>query len=204
MPFPRSLCIAMKFPLTLRFKLLALAPQIFVQDAQQNPICYVKQKLLRLREKVEVFADESRSALICTIEADRIIDFSACYTFKAPDGTLLGKVRRKGMKSLWRAHYEVLDGQGNPSYVIREENPFTKVLDGFIGELPIIGIFSGYFLNPRYAILRNDEKVMSMVKHRAFLESRFEIVQNGSVSESDQLAVVLSLLMFVLLERSRG
>ena len=141
--FPRSLCFTMIFPLTLRFKLLALAPQIFLQDAQQNPICYVKQKLLRLREKVEVFADESRTSLICTIEADRIIDFSACYTFKAPDGTLLGKVRRKGMKSLWRAHYEVLDAQGNPAYVIREENPFTKVLDGLIGELPIIGLSGG-------------------------------------------------------------
>ncbi|TLD68909.1 hypothetical protein FEM03_19800 [Phragmitibacter flavus] len=194
----------MNFPLQLRFKILALAPQLFVEDAQGGTICYVKQKLFRLREKVEVFSDSTRSKLLCTIQADRIIDFNACYVFHAPDGTLMGKVRRKGMRSLWSAHYEVLDGQGDVAFSIREDNPLVKVADGIFGEIPIIGLFSGYLFNPRYSILRGEEKVMSMIKHRGFLESRFEIVQNAPVEESDQMSVILSLLMFVLLERSRG
>lgn len=194
----------MNFPLQLRFKLLALSPQIYVEDAGGRMLCYVKQKLFRLREKVEVYADASRSRLLCTIQADRIIDFNACYEFRAPDGTILGKVRRKGMRSLWRAYYEVLDGAGNVSYAIREENPMVKVMDGIFDQLPVVGMFSGYVFHPRYAILRGEEKVMTVVKNRAFLESRFAISEDVQVKESDQMVVILSLLMFVLLERSRG
>lgn len=194
----------MNFPLQLRFKILALAPQIYVEDAQGGTVCYVKQKLFRLREKVEVFADASKSRLLCTIQADRILDFNACYAFHAPDGSLIGKVRRKGMRSLWRAHYEILDGQGQVAFTIREDNPLVKVADGIFGEIPVVGLFSGYLFNPRYSISRDEEKVMSMVKHRGLFESRFEIVQDAPVQESDQMSVTLSLLMFVLLERSRG
>lgn len=69
----------MNFPLSLRFKLLALSPQIYVSDAAQQPVLYVKQKLFKLREKIEVFRDESRSQLLCTIQANKIIDWSARY-----------------------------------------------------------------------------------------------------------------------------
>lgn len=194
----------MILPLQLRFKLLALAPQIFVEDAHGKPVCYVKQKLFKLREKVEVFTDSSRKNLLCVIQADRIIDFNACYEFKLPDGSVLGKVRRKGMRSLWSAHYEVLDQAGNVIFTIREENPFAKIMDGILEGIPVVGVFSGYFFNPRYAILRGEEKVMGMVKRRTLLESRFQVNELVSVQEADQLRVVLSLLMFVLLERRRG
>lgn len=194
----------MHFPLQIRFKLFALAPQIDVEDAQGGTVGYVKQRLFRLREKVEIFADDSRSRLLCTIEADRIIDFNACYRFRAADGTPLGSVRRRGLRSLWRANYEVTDAAGRAAFVIREDNPVAKIFDGLLGDIPVVGLFSGFFFNPRYAVLRDGEKVMMMIKHRTFLESRFEVQSLSPIGESDQLAVVVALLMFVLLERSRG
>lgn len=97
----------MNYPVTFRFKLIALAPQIYVTDADGKTICYVKQKLFRFKEKVEVFTDDSMRQLLATIEADRIIDWSARYTFRGPNGEMLGAVGRRGLKSLWRAHYDV-------------------------------------------------------------------------------------------------
>ena len=41
-----------RFPLELTFKILAIAPQIRVKDAEGNPVLYVKQKLLKLKEHV--------------------------------------------------------------------------------------------------------------------------------------------------------
>src|SRR5688572_13603616 len=117
----------MNYPLTLRFKILALAPQIYVEDASGAEVCYVKQKLFRFREKVEVYTDSSRKQLLSTIQADRIIDFNAHYAFIQADGTRLGSVRRRGFRSLWRAHYEILDDHGNVAFEMREENPFAKI-----------------------------------------------------------------------------
>jgi uncharacterized protein YxjI len=194
----------MNYPLALRFKILAFAPQIYVQDASGAEVCYVKQKLFRFREKVEVFTDSSRKTLLSTIQADRIIDFNANYSFHMTDGTKLGSVRRRGLRSLWRAHYEILDGAGNVAFEVREENPGAKVLDTLLGEIPIIGMFTGFFCHPRYSILHNGTPVLHVTKKRAFLESRFTVEKAGDLDAQSELRIVFSLLMFVLLERSRG
>ncbi|WP_038171102.1 hypothetical protein [Verrucomicrobium sp. BvORR106] len=194
----------MQYPLRLRFKILALAPQCFVEDASGAEVCYVKQKLLRLKEKVEVFTDSSRRELLCTIAADRMIDFSASYTFRTPDGQVMGAVRRRGLKSLWRASYEILDAQGQPTFEIHEENPFAKVLDSVLGEIPVVGLLTGFFAHPRYAVRQEGRTLLRMTKRRAFFEGRFDVEQVEPVQPQDELGIVLSLLMFVLLERSRG
>ncbi|MEN3941172.1 hypothetical protein WJU23_07755 [Prosthecobacter sp. SYSU 5D2] len=196
----------MNYPLTFRFKLVTLAPQIYVEDASGKQVCYVKQKMLRFREKVEVFTDESRTQLLATIEADRIIDWSARYTFRDAQGNEIGAVGRRGMKSLWRAHYEVFaPGSRDISFLIREENPGAKLMDGFVDQIPIIGMFSGYMFHPRYLASRLDgTPVLRLTKQSAFWEGRFGLVQVNAASEGEHTALMLSFLMMNLLERKRG
>ncbi|HEX8432508.1 MAG TPA: hypothetical protein VF625_14555, partial [Longimicrobium sp.] len=62
----------MRFPLNLTFKILALAPQVFVRDADGELQLYVRQKALKLKEAVTVFADEAQTRVLYTINADRI------------------------------------------------------------------------------------------------------------------------------------
>ena len=98
----------MSYPLTLRFKILAVARQIAVHDSSQRLLMYVKQKAFKLKEAVTVFADEAQTRPLYKIAADRVIDFSATYNITANDGTYVGAIRQKGMKSLWRARYEIV------------------------------------------------------------------------------------------------
>ena len=194
----------MNFPLQLRFKFFALAPQVYVLDAGGADVCYMKQKLFRLREKVEVFSDSSRTKLLSTIQADRMIDFNSSYSFHMADGTTLGSVRRRGIRSLWSAHYEILDGAGNLVFEIREQNPIIKFVDGLISGIPLVGMFTGYFLHPRYAVMQNGSPVVSMTKTPSFIEGRFVIEKSADLDAQSELRIVFSLLMFVLLERERG
>lgn len=197
----------LQFPVTLTFKLVALAPQIYVKDAGGREILYVKQKLLKLKEKVRVFADSSQSQQVYEINADRWLDWSARYSFTDRQGITVGSVRRLGARSLWKATYEVDGAAGQDLFRIEEENPWAKVLDGLLGEIPILGAFTGYFLNPKYVVLRagTNQPALRITKHRAFLESRFEIADlAGGLSEAETEAVLLGILMMTLLERSRG
>jgi hypothetical protein len=196
----------MNFPLSLSFKFFALSPQIFVNDAAGGPVCYVKQKLFRLREKIELFRDSSQSQQVATIEADRIIDWSAKYTFKDAQGNVLGAVGRRGMKSIWRAHYEVFPPTGGAAaFTLREENPMAKILDSFLGEIPVVGMFTGYFIHPKYLATRADgTPVMRLTKQASFLERRFTVELLGPAEEGEQAALVMSYLMMILLERARG
>jgi hypothetical protein len=197
----------MNYPLTFTFKLLALSPQIYVTDANGSTLCYVKQKLFRMREKVEVFTDDTMKTLLATIEADRIIDWSARYTFKSPTGQVLGAVGRRGLKSMWRAHYDVFaPGAQTPTFAIQEANPWTKMLDGIVSQIPVVGMFSGYMLHPSYIATRDagGAPTLRLTKQPAFFEGRFGLTQEGPADDGEQLALLLSFLMMNLLERARG
>ncbi|MEM6916120.1 MAG: hypothetical protein AAF491_06085, partial [Verrucomicrobiota bacterium] len=168
----------MQYPLTLTFKIVALAPQLKVTSVTGATVCYVRQKMFKLKEAVDVFTDEKRTEKMCEIRADRIIDFSAKYTFFTNEEKAFGAIRRKGMRSLWRAHYEILDHE-TPEYEIREENGWIKVMDSIIGEIPILGNFAGYFFNPTYLVKRiaTGETIVRVTKQPAFWEGRFTLQQ---------------------------
>lgn len=194
----------MEYPLELSFKIMALAPQISVTDASGRQVCYVKQKLLKLKEAVTVFADSGQTQPLYQINADRVLDFSARYHFTDSNGVGLGSVKREGVRSLWKSHYDIYRGD-TPVMTIREENAWVKVLDGLFGGIPIIGMFSGYVFNPAFLVSRPDGTVvMRLAKQPAFFESKFTISKQAALDESEETCVLLSLLMMILLERSRG
>jgi hypothetical protein len=108
------------------------------------------------------------------------------------------------MRSVWKAHYEIVDGDV-PALTIQEANPWIKFLDGLIGEIPVIGMLTGYFFHPAYMVVRQDgTAVMRLEKQPAFLEGRYSIEKLASLSEPEEIRVLLGLLMVVVLERSRG
>lgn len=195
----------MNFPLTLSFKILALASQIYVRDTSGSLVAYVKQKLLKLREDIDVFADEQQTQRLYNIKADRVIDFSARYTFTDNSGKVLGSVKRQGMRSLWKAHYDVADAAGALVMTIREENVWVRVWDSLFGELPFIGILSGYLFHPAYLVTDAQEQLLArLVKQPAFFEGKFQLDKQPALRSQDETLVLLSLLTMTLLERARG
>ena len=211
---PKHMPTTLAFPLRLSFKLLAFAPQFYIHDAKGNCLAYVKQKLFKFKEAVTVFADERQEKVRYYIQADRVIDFSAQYNFTDAQGAALGCVKQRGVRSLWKASFDVLD-VGLPIFRINEKNILTRFLDGLFGQVPIIGLLSGYLFQPAYEASRPDgQLVMVLTKRPALFEGRFDIelatdisrysTGNVPLSESETNQLLLSLMMIVMLERSRG
>jgi uncharacterized protein YxjI len=195
----------MNYPLSLSFKLLALASQIYVRDANGNLLGYVKQKMFKLKEDINIFADEGQTQLRFNIKADRIIDFSAKYTFTDASGRVLGGIKRQGMRSIWRANFDIENANGQPILKIHEENGWIKVIDSIVGELPVVGIFTGYLFNPSYLVERTDgTQIIRLKKQPAFFEGKFEISPLGQMNQEEETLSLLGLLMMTLLERGRG
>lgn len=194
----------MDYPLHLSFKLMAMAPQIYVRDASGALRMYVKQKLFKLKEKITVFADEGQTQPIYHIQADRVIDFNARYNFSTSSGVEIGAVRRRGARSLLRAHYEVMQGE-DVVLLIREKNPWTKVADALMSEIPVIGMFAGYLFHPAYTVTRADgTEVLLATKQPALWEGKYKVEKMADLSTEAEALGVLSLLMLLLLERGRG
>jgi hypothetical protein len=195
----------MQYPLTLTFKTVALNPQIAVTDATGALVLYVRQKAFKLREAVTVFGDREMTRPLFTIGADRVIDFRATYRFTATDGTVHGAVRREGARAIWRSRFEVTGADGTPVFRIQEDNPWTKVLDGLLGEIPVLGALSGYLLHPSYTLSRPDgAPALRLTKQPAFWEGRFLLEEIENVPPQEEVLAVLAVLMMTLLERARG
>lgn len=194
----------MNYPLQISFKVLAIAQQLSVTDAQGQLVFYVKQKAFKLKEAVTVFADAQQTRPLYTINADKVLDFSARYHFRDGNGNSIGSVKRQGMKSIWKARYDILDGEA-PVMMISEENGWVKVFDSLLGEIPIIGMFTGYFFHPAYRVTRPDgQPLLRLVKQPAFFEGKFIIEQQGQLSPIEETRALLSVIMMILLERRRG
>jgi len=194
----------MQYPLELRFKLLALGQRITATDANGQVVMFIKQKMFRLKEHVEVFSDTNQNQLVFTIRADRVIDFSANYSFADANGNDWGAVRRKGMKSLWSAHYDVMQ-DGAIDMTICEESAIKKVLESLLGQIPLFGVLATYLINPTYLITRPDgTPLLRLIKKPAFFEGCFALEKLSEMPEDDELRSLLAILMAVLLERRRG
>jgi hypothetical protein len=194
----------MKYPLDLRFTIFSLSQQITVRDADGQSILFVKQKMFRFKEKIEVFSDDSMQKKLFEINADRIIDFSANYHFAAADGSDWGAVRRRGMRSLWSAHYEIIENNV-VDMNLQEENPWKKVLESLLGEIPFVGFLAIYLLNPTYLISMADgTPALRALKKPSIFERYFVIEKLAELDEDDELRALLSMIMMVLLEKSRG
>lgn len=193
------------YPLTLTFKFLTISSYLKVVDATGHLVAYVKQRAFRLREDVTIFADEQQAQPLYHIKADRIIDIGASYTIATADGRPLGVVRQRGLRTLWKATYDILDDAGPAVAVVHEENAWVKVLDGLIGEIPILGLVVAMWINPTYLIDSADGvTVLRLRKRPSLIERSFVLEQATPLPRRLQELALPAVLMVVLLERGRG
>jgi len=196
---------SLQFPLSLTFKITTLSNDFVAQDVNGNTIAYVRQKMLKLLEEVQVYSNESRSELNYTIRANQWLDFSAAYIFTNHAGYEIGRVVRKGWASLWKAHYEIYDEKQQQDLLIREENPWTKVFDTMLSEVPFVGVLTGYFFHPAYIVTRPDgTQVVRLRKVASFFGRRFSIDKLAEFETGEEERILLGLMMLILLERRRG
>ena len=196
----------LNYPLDFKFKITTLASDFNITDRNGNYVAYVRQKMFRLKEDIIVFSDESRTKELFNIKANQWIDFNASYMMiDLLTGKKFGSLARKGVRSIWKARYDIIDEKDKPIYQINEDNGWIKVFDSFLGEIPILGMLTGYFLNPSYTVKDNAGKeYFRLKKTPSLVGRRFQLERLIDIDDEDESLVVLSFLMMVLLERARG
>ncbi len=195
----------LQFPIRFQFKISTLSNDFTATDAQGKVIAYVKQKMFKLKEDIVIYNDETKSKVNYRIKADRWLDFSAAYSFSDEHGNSFGKIVRKGWRSIWKTNYELIDQFDKAQYTIQEENAWIKVLDSIFGEIPILGILTGYFFNPTYLLTNHqDEVIIKLKKQPSFWGREFEIEKIKNIDSDDDDRIMLGLMMMILLERRIG
>lgn len=196
----------LNYPLDLKFKISTLSSDFNITDKNGNYVAYVRQKMFKFKEDVVIYSDDTRTKELYRIKANKWIDFNAAYAItEVNNEKTFGRLARKGMRSLWKATYNIIDHEDKQRFQVTEDNAWTKFFDSLVGEIPIIGMFTGYFLNPTYSVKDDSEKVyFKLKKMPSMIGRRFQLDRVVDIHDEDESLVVLSLLMMTLLERMRG
>ena len=117
----------------LKRQVFALTGKFRIYDPMGNLVMFSEQKMFRLREDIRVYSDESKSQEVLSIKARQILDFSAAYD--VVDTALnqkAGVLRRKGLRSLLRDEWQVLDANDNLIGTLFEDSPGLALLRRFV------------------------------------------------------------------------
>lgn len=193
------------YPLKFQFKIGTLANDFVISDANNFTVGYVRQKMFKFVDEIQVFEDSTKTNLFYTIKANKWIDFSAAYIFTDANGEQIGRVARKGWASIWRTRYNIYDKEGTQLFYIRERNAWVKVWDALLGEIPILSMLTGYLFNPKYDVKdMDDNNIVMLKKDPSFFGRKFTVSKEGDLKDEHEENIALSLMMMILLERRRG
>ncbi len=99
-----------------------------IYDLNENLIAYVEQKAFKLKEDITVFADEEKQNPLLNIKAQQIIDISAAYAVvEVASGTVVGHLKRKGLKSILRDEWTISDSNGQEIGRIQEDSALLAI-----------------------------------------------------------------------------
>ena len=110
--------------LLLRKKVFSFLGQKFhIYDPNGQLVFYVKQKAFKLKEDIRVFTGEDMQTQVLAIKARGIIDIGMTYdVVDTATNEKLGALRRKGLKSILRDEWHILDANDQRIGTILEDS----------------------------------------------------------------------------------
>jgi uncharacterized protein YxjI len=178
----------------LKRQVFALTGKLRFFNPQGGLVLFCEQKMFKLREDVRVFADEQKTQEVLSIKARQVIDFSAAYdVVDSQTGEKVGTLRRKGLKSILRDEWEVLNANEQVIGVLFEDSMGLAMLRRFI---------AGSLLPQNYDLMMNDQRVADL-KQR-FNLFRYEMDIDFSLDTAARLDRRLGLSAAVLLAIIEG
>ncbi len=120
----------------LKRQVFALTGKFRVFDPSGRLLLFSEQKMFKLREDIRVYADEAKTQEVLAIKARQIIDFSAAYdVVESATGQKVGAMRRKGLASMFRDEWEVLDVNDNVLGKLFEDSMGLALVRRFLTNL---------------------------------------------------------------------
>ncbi|WP_410511992.1 hypothetical protein PaeBR_18390 [Paenibacillus sp. BR2-3] len=114
-----------------------LGAKIHIYDRAENLVLYSQMKAFKLKEDISLYTDEDMNKELLRIQARRMIDFSATYDVKdSVTGEHVGALRRKGLKSILKDEWVILDPNDVEIGKIAEDNLLMALLRRFINLIP--------------------------------------------------------------------
>jgi len=178
----------------LKRQAIALTGKFRFYDPAGNQVMFSEQKMFKWREDIRVYADENKTQEVLSIKARQIVDFSAAYD--VVDTALnqkVGALRRKGLRSILRDEWEVLDANDNVKGLLFEDSMGLALLRRLV---------LGSWLPQNYDITFGETRVADLKQN--FNLFRYELNLDFTMDTAQQLDRRLGIAAGILLAAVEG
>lgn len=186
---------AFQFPSYLiKRQAIALTGRFRFYDPSGRLVLFSEQKMFKLREDIRVYADENKSQEVLSIKARQIMDFSAAYdVVDTAMNQKVGALRRRGLQSILRDEWEVLDAN---------DNVIGRLFEDSVGLALLRRLLLGSLLPQNYDITVGETRAADL-KQR-FNPLRYELDLDFSMDTTQRLDRRLGIAAGILLATVEG
>ena len=178
----------------LKRQVFALTGKFRYYDPSGRLVLFSEQRMFKLREDIRVYTDERKTREVLQIKARQIIDFAAAYdVIDSATGQKVGVLRRKGMRSLVRDQWDILDAQDRLVGTLQEDS---------VGLAMLRRLLLGALLPQNYDVLFGNTRVADL-KQR-FNPFRYEMDVDFSFDPDQRLDRRVGLAAGILLATIEG
>ncbi len=178
----------------LRRQAIALTGKFRFYDPAGRVVLFSEQKMFRLREDIRVYDGEDKAREVLSVKARQIMDFSAAYDVVDTEmNQKVGVLRRKGLRSILRDEWDVLDAN---------DNPIGQLFEDSVGLALLRRLVLGSWLPQNYDMTVGETRVADLKQN--FNLFRYELNLDFSMDTSQRLDRRIGIAAGILLAAVEG
>lgn len=174
---------------------------LYQVEAGGTPVCFVRQKRMKLREDIGFFADESQTDELFRLKARSVIEVHGRYDVVATGGEPIGVLQKVFGKSLLRSTWRVLDPSDKEVAIARERSLPVAILRRGIEVVPYVGPLIPVPYN--FEIVSGDKPLGSLTRAFGKIRDQYALDLSGDPERTvdRRLAIALAIALDTLQNR---
>ena len=178
----------------LKRQAIALTGKFRFYDPAGRLVMFSEQKMFRLREDIRVYDGEDKAHEVLSIKARQIMDFSAAYDVVDTElNQKVGVLRRKGLRSILRDEWEVLDAN---------DQAIGQLFEDSVGLALLRRLVLGSWLPQNYDLTFGGTRVADLKQN--FNPFRYELNLDFSMDTTNRLDRRVGIAAGILLAAVEG
>jgi uncharacterized protein YxjI len=158
-----------------------------------EPVCFVEQKRMKLKEDLRAFQDDSKETEVFRIKARQVWDPKARYDVTDPAGQQIGQLQKVFGESLLRSTWRIYDAAGEQIAWARERNLFVALFRRLIGFVPYIGGFADFLPIPYHFDYFMEDRKIGGLERILGVRDRYRLDVAGDTERTIDRRVILAL-----------
>ena len=172
---------------------------LYEVSAHGQPVAFVRQKRMALREDLRAFADESEAEEVFRIKARSMVDIGGRYDVTDGSGTPIGALVKVFGASLLRSTWRVLDATDAELFLATERSRFVAIGRRIADFVP----FGDVLPIPYHFVFLEGERELGGLTRILGLRDQYELDLSGDTERlvDRRLAVALAIALDALQAR---